>query len=64
MKHMLKTLVTPHVDYNSQLWIQIECSEIEKIEKNQRDFFQKYPSTMGPELLGPNEHDENVVFTA
>ena len=31
MKHMLKTLVTPHIDYNSQLWMPIECSEIEKI---------------------------------
>ena len=30
MKHMLKTLVTPHIDYNSQLWMPIECTEIKK----------------------------------
>ena len=47
MKHMLKTLVTPHIDYNSQLWMPIECSEIEKIEKLQRDFFRNIPSLWG-----------------
>ena len=31
--HMLKTLVTPHIDYNSQLWMPIECTEIAKVEK-------------------------------
>ena len=25
MKHMFKTLVTPHIDYTSQLWMPITC---------------------------------------
>ena len=47
MKHMFKTLVTPHIDYNSQLWMPIVCTEIEKIEKIQRDFFRYIPSLRG-----------------
>ena len=47
MKHMLKNLVTPHVDYNSQLWMPIECNEIEKIEKIKRDFFRNIPALWG-----------------
>lgn len=47
MKQMFKTLVTPHIDYNSQLYMPIESSEIEKIEKIQRNFFRKIPSLCG-----------------
>ena len=47
MKHMYKTLVTPHVDYSSQLWMPIDCTEIEKIEKVQRDFFRNIPQLWG-----------------
>ena len=31
MKHMFKTLVTPHIDYSSQLWMLITCTKIEKL---------------------------------
>jgi hypothetical protein len=47
MKHMMKTLVTPHIDYNSQLWMPIECTEIAKVEKIQRDFFRNIPALWG-----------------
>ena len=47
MKHMFKTLVTPHIDYNSQLWMQIDCREIEKIEKIQGDYYRYIPSLRG-----------------
>ena len=47
MKHMFKTLVTPHIDYTSQLWMPITCTEIEKLEKIQRDFFRYIPSLCG-----------------
>ena len=47
MKQMFKTLVTPHIDYNSQLYMPIECSEIQIIEKVQRDFFRKIPALCG-----------------
>ena len=40
MKYMFKTLVTPHIDYNSQLWMPIYRTEIEKIEKIQRDYYR------------------------
>ena len=40
---MYKALVTPHIDNCSQLWMPTEGSEIEKIEKIQRDFFRNIP---------------------
>ena len=36
IKQMLKTLVTPHIDYNSQVYMPIECSEIQQIENKSR----------------------------
>ena len=47
MKHMFKTLVTPHIDYKSQLWMPIDCTEIEKIEKIQRDYYRYIPALRG-----------------
>ena len=41
MKQLFKSLVTPHLDYCSQLWMPADIPEIEKIEKLQRDFFRK-----------------------
>ena len=41
MKQLCKSLVIPHLQYGSQLWMPVEISEIEKIEKLQRDFFRK-----------------------
>ena len=41
MKQLYKSLVIPHLDYCSQLWMPVKISEIEKIEKLQRDFFRK-----------------------
>ena len=43
MKQIYKSLVIPHLDYCSQLWMPVDISEIEKIEKLQRDFFRKIP---------------------
>ena len=43
MKQMYKSLVIPHLDYCSQLWMPVEISEIEKLEKLQRDYFRKIP---------------------
>ena len=52
MKHMFKTLVTPHIDYNSQLWMPIVCTEIKKIEKSTAGLFQIYPVILWPNILG------------
>ena len=43
LKHMYKSLVTPHIDYCSQLWMPTESKDIEKIEKVQRDFLRNIP---------------------
>ena len=47
MKQMFKTLLTPHIDYNSQLYLPIECSEIQQRKKIQRDYFIKIPALCG-----------------
>ena len=38
-KQLYKSLVLPHLDYCSQLWMPVEIPQIEPIEKLQRDFF-------------------------
>ena len=57
MKHMYKTLVIPHVDYCSQLWMPTEIQEIEKIEKLQRDYFRNIP-----QLRGKNYWDQMNIM--
>ena len=43
MKQLYKSLVIPHLDYCSQLWMPVEIFQIEQVEKLQRDFFRKVP---------------------
>ena len=43
MKQIYKSLVIPHLDNCSQLWMPVETSKIEKIEKLQRDYLRKIP---------------------
>ena len=43
MKHMFKTLVMPHLDYCSQLWLPVDAAGILKLEKVQFDFLKKIP---------------------
>ena len=38
MRHMFNTIVQPHIDYISQLWMPQEGQNLEKIEKFLRDF--------------------------
>ena len=44
MRTLLKTLVLAHVDYCSQLWSPSKGSDLLKLEKIQKDFFNKIPS--------------------
>ena len=39
MKHLFKTLVIPHIDYCSQLWMPVDGAGICSLEKH--DFFKK-----------------------
>ena len=43
MKIMWKSLVQPHIDYCSQLWMPIKSGEMEKIENLQRQFTKRIP---------------------
>ena len=43
MKHMFNTLVQPHIDYCSQLWMPQEGLNLEKVENLLRDFTRKIP---------------------
>ena len=43
MRHMYNSLVQPHIDYCSQLWMPQEGHNLEKIEKQLRDFSRKIP---------------------
>ena len=47
MKTLFKTLVVPHIDYCSQLWMPIKPVEILKIEKLQKDFLNRIPALRG-----------------
>ena len=44
MKTVFKTLILPHVDYCSQLWMPTNSQEIHTIEKLQKDFFNRIPA--------------------
>ena len=43
MRHMFNTLVQPHIDYCSQLWMHQEGQNLDKIEKLLRDYTRKIP---------------------
>ena len=47
MKTLFKTLVVPHIDYCSQLWMPIKPVEILKVEKLQKDFLNRIPELRG-----------------
>ena len=47
MRHMFKSLVIPHIDYCSQLWMPIDGAGIHSLEKLQYDFFKKIPELKG-----------------
>ena len=44
MKTLFKTLIVPHVDYCSQLWMPTQSTQIQAIEKLQKDFFNRVPA--------------------
>ena len=43
MKHMFNSLIQPHIDYCSQLWMPQEGQNLDKLEKLLRDFTRKMP---------------------
>ena len=45
MKHMFKTLVMPHIDYCSQLWMPVDGAGVLSLEKLQYDFFKENSRT-------------------
>ena len=47
MNTLFKTLVVPHIDYCSQLWMPIKPVEILKVEKLQKDFLSRIPALRG-----------------
>ena len=47
MRHMFKSLVLPHIDYSSQLWMPVDGTNIHSLEKLQSDFFKKIPDLRG-----------------
>ena len=44
MKTVYKSLIVPHVDYCSQLWMPTKSTGILNVEKLQKDFFNRVPS--------------------
>ena len=44
---MFKTLVLPHIDFCSQLWMPVDCAGVLSLEKLQFDFFKKIPELRG-----------------
>ena len=46
MKTLFKSLIAPHVNYCSQLWMPSKTTQIQIIEKLQKDFFSRIPSIM------------------
>ena len=44
MKTLYKSLIVPHVDYCSQLWMPIKATRIYTIEKLQKDFLCRVPA--------------------
>ena len=47
MRQMFKSLVIPHIDYCSQLWMPVDGAGIHSLEKLQFDFFKKIPELRG-----------------
>ena len=47
MKQMFKSLVLPHLDYSSQLWMPINGAGVHSLEKVQLDFLKKIPELQG-----------------
>ena len=43
LKQIFKSLVQPHIDYCSQLWMPLEGANMEKVEKVLRDFSRRVP---------------------
>ena len=43
LKQIFKSLVQPHIDYCSQLWMPLEGVNMDKIEKVLRDFSKRVP---------------------
>ena len=60
MKHMFKTLVVPHLDYCSQLWMPIDASGIQSLEKVQYDFFKRIPELREKSYWDALEHMKMV----
>ena len=44
MKTMFKTLIVPHIDYCSQLWMPIQATQVKAVEKLQKDFINRIPA--------------------
>ena len=44
MKTLYKSLIVPHVDYCSQLWMPINATYIQSIERLQKDLLNKIPA--------------------
>ena len=44
MKTLYKTLIVPHIDYCSQLWMPVQSTQVQAIEKLQKDFFKRVPA--------------------
>ena len=53
LKQMFKSLVQPHIDYCSQLWMPLEGANMEKVENGR--FFEKGPWNPRSVLLGETE---------
>ena len=47
MRHLFKSLVIPHLDYCSQLWMPVKGAGIHSLEKVQSDYFKKIPDLKG-----------------
>jgi hypothetical protein len=43
-KTLYKTLIVPHIDYCSQLWMPVQTTQVQAIEKLQKDFFKRVPA--------------------
>ena len=56
MKTIFKTLIVPHVDYCSQLWMPIKPGPILAVEKLQKDFLNRIPALRGLDYWSQLEH--------
>ena len=44
---MFRSLVLPHIDYCSQLWMPVDGANVHSLEKLKSDFFKKIPDLRG-----------------